>query len=49
MVDQADLLAVLIVGLVALGLLAFIERQFLVAGVTFLAVSLAIFLRETRT
>lgn len=42
------MLAVLIVVLVVGGLIAFVRREFLIAGVIFLAVSLTIFLRETR-
>ncbi len=46
MVDVRTVQTALAVVLVALGLLAFVVDQLLVAGVAFLALSLTIYLRE---
>lgn len=48
MITQPRLLAILAGALMLFGLVMFVAREFLVAGVCFLAASLTIYLRETR-
>lgn len=46
MLSKSDLLAALAVGLVVVGLLAFVADLLLVSGVCFLAIALTIYVRE---